>query len=152
MAWVGMVSLWLGVCALWDLRTRTVPNILTLPVLVLAGLWRFLWEKEATLGWALLLALAWFGLWVLGAVGGADAKIALALSLLDPGWGYAAMVGLVLAGVWAKARRWQDKPLQDIPAVPFMVLTFPPHLAIIKASIVGVVRLVHEAPAMGFLF
>ena len=58
--------------------------------------------------------------------------------------------------VLALVRRWWRQPKGNMPAVPGMflgwLLTSLIPLAIIKASIVGVVRLLHEAPAMGFLF
>jgi Flp pilus assembly protein protease CpaA len=93
---------WLGACAWFDLRTRRVPNWLTLPAipLALAASWlahrnpaespaRFLVQ----MGFVILpLIIAWYQ----HLLGGADLKILLALSLADPRLPVAAWMGAVL--------------------------------------------------------
>jgi Flp pilus assembly protein protease CpaA len=86
------VLVWLSVCAWFDWKSRRVSNWLTLPVLVVVivirilgyglGDWRFVWLLSVLviLGWAAKL------------VGGADAKVSLAIILLEPGlavWSWA---------------------------------------------------------------
>lgn len=78
------VLVWLSVCAWFDWKSRRVSNWLTLPALVVAflarvagygnGDWRFVW---------LLSILVILG-WAANLVGGADAKVSLAIILLDP--------------------------------------------------------------------
>lgn len=147
------VLLWLGVCAAWDWKTRTVPNVLTLPALGVAlmvrvalGHWQFL---------AVLLIAGYLWLWRTGVLGGADAKIGLVLTLLSPVWGYLALVGVVMLGLLWKIGGWE----KHTPAVVGMLagvspLTIPASLHIIKASAQGVVRLFSGLPIWraGFLF
>lgn len=105
-AWVelairGAVVLWLGICAYCDARRGEIPNALTLPALLLAGLAAVLsgWESVALYGVVLLAVLAAH---FLGVMGGADGKILAALAGLWP-------LGLmtVLAGIflWIVGRR-----------------------------------------------
>lgn len=70
---------WVGVLAVWDLRTRRLPDVLTLPgALVIAG-WAVVVEPVLLLG-----GLGWFLLYlvtagVVGGIGGGDIKFALGL-------------------------------------------------------------------------
>jgi hypothetical protein len=92
---------WLAACAAWDWRTGRVPNWLTLPAVAVAAVVAVGKGPEraalfAGVGIALLVA------WSLGAMGGADAKVLLALAGLWP----VGFVGasLALAG-WVALRR-----------------------------------------------
>ncbi len=111
---------WLGVCVIFDLRSRQVPTLLTVIPLVLAAAWRLFqggWQlvllavvlillsdlpqakwripvgcSVAIIGisiigspdmvYAMLVIFAAWALWEIGATGGADAKIIIALVLL----------------------------------------------------------------------
>ncbi|MDX9991561.1 MAG: hypothetical protein RBS68_05870 [Anaerolineales bacterium] len=111
---------WLTLCTWCDLRTRTLPALLTIPPLLAAIAWRGLnawpvavlaitllvlddlpWRWRGILAGmqGLLLAAAWgtsgvasallgltliaiWALWKFGAIGGADAQVVMALTLL----------------------------------------------------------------------
>lgn len=108
--------LWLGVCAVWDWKTRTVPNALTLPALAGAAAMR-VWAGHWQIAGA-LLAVGYVWLWQKGALGGADTKIGLALTLLSPVWGYLALVGVVMLGLLWKIGGWE----KHTPAVVGMMM------------------------------
>ena len=153
MHWSAIVVLgWLGVCAVWDWRTRTVPNALTIPAIPIAA-W-LSWKAGYTLDWhAVVLVGAYMALWLLGVFGGADAKVGIGLALYSPLWAYGAMWGVI---IFAGARRVLGVASTEAPAIPAMfcgaLLTSILSVAIMKMSIVGVARLSREAQAMGFLF
>ena len=89
--------LWLTGCAAWDRRLGSVPNTLTLPVLALGGFaaWRRGPLDLVAFGAVLVVCYLAFRQDV---IGGADAKILLALAGLWP----AGMVGaLAGAALWA---------------------------------------------------
>ena len=111
---------WLGICMIFDLRSREVPTLLTVIPLILAGIWRLLqgswmlvlltvllilisdlrgakWRipvgccaavagifiaRSPDTTYAMLVVFAVWALWEIGATGGADAKIIIALVLL----------------------------------------------------------------------
>lgn len=112
-----VILAWLAVCAVWDGHSREVPNWLTLPAIPIALTVAVLHGQQwnAVLGIGLLMG--YLGLWHAGAVGGADAKIGLALTLFSPALGYAALAGLVLGGGFGRLFG-----RASIPAVPFMLL------------------------------
>lgn len=100
--------IWLGVCAMYDLRTREVPDRLTLPAAALALTWRLV-SPDGWLPWA--LAGATVALTLTGVLPGGDMKGLTALALLDPrlyllAWLGAAMVYLF----WRLARRERWMP------------------------------------------
>lgn len=98
------LALFTAVCAVTDLRTRKIPNKLTLPAFVLGlayqlafhphgdTIWLSLWDaaKAFSLGFGAL-----FILWLIGGGGGGDAKLMGALSVWL-GWKMTAYV-LVLS-------------------------------------------------------
>lgn len=65
--------------ALYDFRTRQVPNLITLPLLTIGLTWRFPGTLALWVGTGLLFA-AWYG----HALGGGDAKLWMALLWLTP--------------------------------------------------------------------
>ena len=107
-----MVTLWLLTIVLVDLRTATISNWLTLPVLALLGGWRvvqvvgyasraMLAQRGQAAAWLenrafagarsipalVFVLLAWvlcFGLWELHVVGGGDAKTLMGIFALFP--------------------------------------------------------------------
>lgn len=100
---ISMVSvLWLAACAWFDLRTRRVPNWLTLPAIPLALMASWLvrgGSAESPGGFLLrlvVLILPLFIAWRRHLLGGADLKILLALSLVDPRLPVAAWMGALL--------------------------------------------------------
>ena len=117
---IALVLIWLSVCVAYDLKTRQVPNLLTLLPLVLVSIWRLTsgdWQPIFLImvlilisdlpkaGWRIplgilaaviaagfagftekppqivVLIVVW-AVWERGLLGGADAKIILALVLL----------------------------------------------------------------------
>jgi Flp pilus assembly protein protease CpaA len=78
------ITAWLGLVAVWDSRTRLIPNWLTLPVVVVGGaLSLYVGPAEARvillLAWAVLLIV-----WRLHIFGGGDAKFLMGLFALFP--------------------------------------------------------------------
>jgi Flp pilus assembly protein protease CpaA len=91
--------LWLSACAVFDLRTRHIPNWLTLSAVPLAGLsaWLVRGDQAETLDeflfHLLILTLPLFIAWRNHLLGGADLKILLVLSLSNP---------LLLVAAWVR--------------------------------------------------
>jgi len=79
-AWLlAALALWLGAMSVYDLKTRQVPNWLTLPPLLGVLAW------QLAHGWQALIPLpALYLLWRLNIMGGADAKVLMALFGLWP--------------------------------------------------------------------
>ena len=79
------VGLFTAVAAVWDLRTRRIPNKLTLPALVAGIVYQLAFNGLAGLGDAGLAFLVGFGslfvLWIVGGGGGGDVKLMGALSV-----------------------------------------------------------------------
>jgi len=72
---------WLVVMSIYDLRTRQVPNWLTIPPLLTILAWQLAHRQ-----WQILLPLPLiFSLWHLYILGGADAKVLATLFALWPG-------------------------------------------------------------------
>ena len=143
--------LWLAVCAAWDWRTRTVPNMLTLPALAAALAFRVALWRWSMMG--VVLAAGYLWLWQRGALGGADAKIGLTLTLLSPWWGYLALAGAVALGAaWKLTGRERHTPAVVGMFLAVLLLTTLGGLHIIKASAQGVVRLFSGRPLEGGLF
>lgn len=79
----GVLITWALILAVSDFRTRTLPNILTLPALLVAATWAIV----STNWWAITSGLCWFLLYVVVAylsagIGGGDIKLAPTLGLL----------------------------------------------------------------------
>lgn len=90
---------WLNVCALADLRTRCVPNWLTLPAILLALGYRLFSSggvEGTTILQLLAILLPLLVAWRHHLVGGADVKILLVLALLDPYLVLAALLGVIV--------------------------------------------------------
>ncbi len=73
--------------ALWDLRTRTIPDLVNIAIALLAPLFWWasgveLWPDVAMrIGAALAIFLAFYGLFCLGGIGGGDVKMVGAVAL-----------------------------------------------------------------------
>lgn len=106
----GSAAVWSGILMVTDLRTRRLPNLLTLPAALLAVAW-FAWHSNIG---ALCGALAWWALCVVPGwashrltIGGGDAKLSVSLGAIASacggciGWyvavGCASVVTLALA-------------------------------------------------------
>lgn len=105
------ISIWLGAVAVIDLRTRRIPNALTLPVLGGALVWRLAEGK-----WVVVpVCVGLYLLWLTGLLGGAgDAKVLMALVALFPAADFALTLAAVVLAVtlpWTAARyrgRWGE--------------------------------------------
>ena len=97
---IGIVA-WLGFCAAYDVRTGEIPNLLTIPALVLGGLLATLSGIQGLAFYAISLLLL-FVLYSQGGMGGADAKILGALSGL---WTLGLLTVLFGNFIWILGRR-----------------------------------------------
>jgi Flp pilus assembly protein protease CpaA len=95
------VVVWLALCAIWDTRTGQIPNVLTLPALVLGGMLAGLsgWERFGFCGTVLVVVCA---VYFKGFMGGADAKMLVALAGL---WPLGLMTVIVGSFLWVVGRR-----------------------------------------------
>ena len=92
---------WLGACALFDARTHQVPNWLTLPAIPMALL--AAWLTRESRGETMyefqfhlvIMTLPLFVAWRNHLLGGADLKILVVLSLINPLLVMAAWVGVM---------------------------------------------------------
>ncbi|MCU0486575.1 MAG: A24 family peptidase [Anaerolineales bacterium] len=97
-----LAAAWLGVCAYFDTRTRHVPNWLTLPAIPLAIL--AAWLTRESCGETMyefvfhlvIMTLPLFVAWRYRLLGGADLKILVVLSLVNPLLVLAAWAGVVV--------------------------------------------------------
>ena len=101
---VGVVA-WLALCAIWDNRTGKIPNALTLPALVLGGLLAGLsgWES---FGFYSAVLIVVFAAYFMGFMGGADAKMLVALAGL---WPLGLMTVLAGSFLWVVGRRMMGR-------------------------------------------
>ena len=118
------------VWAAWiDLRTRIIPNRLTLAIALVAPLWwgsrhMPIWpDTMIQIGLALLVLLLFAGLFALGAMGADDVKLIAALALwLPPAAFLTMLVAMALIGggvtlatlAW---HRWAKRP--GTPEIPY---------------------------------
>jgi len=111
---LAVTALFIGLCMASDLRTRRIPNVLTLPVIALGlALGTFMHGLAgfgASLGGAALATALLLGPFALGGVGGGDVKMMAGVgSLVGPQALLASlMAGILLGGlfgVWALWRR-----------------------------------------------
>lgn len=92
-----LATLWLLICATVDQRFRRVSNWLTLPMVVLALVYRlFLGLAGNEALQLVVIILPMFLAWQKGLLGGADFKILTALALLGPELVIAAWSGVAL--------------------------------------------------------
>jgi Flp pilus assembly protein protease CpaA len=114
-----LFALYLAVVGAWDLRTREVPNFLTLPGIALVLLWRairvgVLFTKGMPFSSELAFVPYWIGVWMLWlgrAIGGGDAKLLMVLFGVFPRTEFLAVLvavtGMTMAAVllWRYGRR-----------------------------------------------
>jgi Flp pilus assembly protein protease CpaA len=117
---------WLGMCAIFDIRTRQVPNWLTLPAIPLAlvAAWLARENRGETpyefVFHLVIMTLPLFVAWRYRVLGGADLKILVVLTLANPLLLLAAwigvviyFVGLLIAGEWRSRQANQQN--SDLP-------------------------------------
>lgn len=95
---IGVILVWLGICAWQDVKWREIPNALTLPMVVSL----FLWRLPRPDGVVYLLALGMFLMGLMGLLPGGDAKGLIAIALYSP-----LLLGFCLLGsgiVWLFGR------------------------------------------------
>lgn len=151
--------------AVWDLRSRRIPNWLTMTGLALGavmqtyqGTWR-----EAVFGF-LLATVIYLPLWLAGGRGGGDLKLMAALGvLLGPtGWIQLFVLTAVIGGLWALmlviAKRRFLVTLKNVGAILWALVRGrrPAHrlgsegaIAVPHAAIVGLAMLVWRAVMRG---
>ena len=92
LSWIllGLLSLMLLACSVWDLKTRTIPNWLNLAIALLAIPFWFSIDLPLWPNVAIQVAVAFVAFWVfaaafaMGAMGGGDVKLIAALALWLP--------------------------------------------------------------------
>lgn len=95
--------IWLGACAVHDLRSREVPDWLTLPAVLLALVWRLV-HPDGWYPWA--LAVFTVALTLTDILPGGDMKGLAALALFDPHLYLLAWLGAgVVYLLWRLVRR-----------------------------------------------
>lgn len=114
------VALWLAVCGWLDVRTGRVPNWLANPLMVVAVVVAATTSVPA-FGFLLVVAGISIWLWKSGwGVGGADAKVLIALAGLWPDGCIVAVLSLAVFGfIRVLVSRWR-KPPETFPAVSVM--------------------------------
>ena len=114
----GLTAVWLSVCAWSDWRTRQVSNWLTLPAVPVFLALRLAEVGEPAPVTVTVMAVGAFALfWYFNAMGGADVKALIAMSLYHPGLALAALLGSLLWAFILKrlhkadlSRRWAGFP------------------------------------------
>lgn len=96
-----VILIWLAACAVADTRKGEVPNALTLPGVLAGATLAFLSEWERTALFAAIIAVAVL-MYSLDFIGGADAKILVALAGL---WPQLLPVVVLGVSVWGIVRR-----------------------------------------------
>lgn len=130
----GIALLLLGIAAVTDYRTRTASNWVTLPLFF--GSLIFFPFMPLDLGTRILsvfLSLLFFWLWKVDGMGGADAKVLIALTLA---WLPAAMLSLVAVaffGIFARLRNQKTLP-GLVPVFLASTLTFALEVSIMFSN------------------
>lgn len=112
---LSLLALYLAAAGVWDLRTRRVPNFLTLPALALVLAWRVARIVIAVRAGQpalpeLTFMVYWAGiwpLWVAGAIGGGDAKLLMVLFGIFPTGQFLALLLTVSGSIIALALMWR---------------------------------------------
>lgn len=82
-----VVTLWLVVVSIWDLRERRIPNWLVMPVMLAALGWQAYTSVTHKTTEIVFVLIAWvvvFLLWQVGVWGGGDAKLLMGLLAMFP--------------------------------------------------------------------
>ena len=118
---LGLAILWLVSCAVVDLRTGLVPNVLTLPLIAGGTLYTLYRAGVGSSPWPVLTMLALWVVftvpWLMGMYGGGDQKLLMALSSLCPVLDTAVWVsvGMIMSWlVWLAYRRFRAGHLKRV--------------------------------------
>ena len=110
------ITTWLCTAALWDVRTATIPNWLTLPMMAAVGGWRlYQWSWNVLLIWAMLYLV-----WRANILGGGDTKLLMGLFALFPTLDFALIfsaVVLIVSVPLIVARHWGKHPADILWAI-----------------------------------
>ena len=112
---VGIVMVWLLVCAFFDWKHGEVPNLLTLPGMAAGIIYAFIIGGDRLI----ILVAAFIGLmvlFILKSMGGADVKVLTALAGL---WPAALLAALLAQGIWGAVvllRKGRGAEFRAIPA------------------------------------
>ena len=104
------LTLWLLPCAIYDHRSRSVPNWLTLPALPLALWWA---AGHSTLALTITVFVASYLAFQLGGMGGADGKIATVQAAISPAALLTTGILLLLTFLGLRLKR---RPHRHLPA------------------------------------
>ncbi len=115
------VTGWLIACAILDLRTRRVPNVLSIPPLVFAIVYT-IFQGGVNLASLLIAAAIFTTLWLLGGIGGADIKVLVALAGLWPEGFLAALVVSALWGIFQYLSKGKRAWTAGLPPVAVAVM------------------------------
>ena len=134
---LALATLYATICAVFDARTFRVPNALTLPALGMELAYRVMASTVIdepilpALAGVLFLYAAWFN----DFIGGADAKVMMALWLLypDPSFGVTVCAVIAIYGVIRRALRLTSKLPALVPtALGVWVYSVPAVLALFR--------------------
>ena len=106
-----LLSAWLIIIAIWDIRTARIPNWLTFPVMLVIGIWQLYHQVWIILPLWILLYLVWR----VNIIGGGDAKLLMGLFALFPTYEFAVLfsVLVLLVSMPALLRKyWTRRPVQ----------------------------------------
>jgi Flp pilus assembly protein protease CpaA len=114
-----LLLLWLLVCAIYDQRSREVPNLLTIPPFVGALVWAVIQGGYALFATLVTLAMVII-LWAIGQLGGADGKVLVTLAST---WSLGLIGACIGMAVWALYHRMKPRPaLPGVLGGAFLVL------------------------------
>lgn len=105
------ITAWMVAISVMDHRTGRIPNVWTVPVILVAGLYRLLydgWIQGEYARFALIAAWAGiFALWMLHFIGGGDAKFLMAEFALFPYIEFAAVLAFILLVLTLPLLLWE---------------------------------------------
>jgi Flp pilus assembly protein protease CpaA len=140
-----LAAAWLCVCAIFDARTRQVPNGLTLPAIPLALLAAWLTREgrgETPYEFVfhlVIMTLPLFAAWRSHLLGGADLKILVALTLANPLLVVAAWIGVVIYFVGLLiVSEWRYRHSKQPNAEPPVTRTRPVRFAGVPGFALGI--------------
>lgn len=102
----GIYLLWAGALGVCDVRSRRLPDVLTIPAALMVCAAAFVWQPVALWGAVMWVGVQLLSMWLLAGVGvryplgGGDIKLSLSLGVLC--WWAAGLVG-VLASMGASS-------------------------------------------------
>jgi Flp pilus assembly protein protease CpaA len=114
-----LLLLWLLICAIYDQRTKEIPNLLTIPPFIGALVWAAFQGGHVLFTTLFTLAMVVI-LWAFGQLGGADGKV---LVVLASTWQMGLIGACAGMAVWALYHRMKPRPaLPGVFGGAFLVL------------------------------